>query len=317
MAAIQRLLRHHRDLVLARSARPHHATLLHYVSANGVEDVRQKTPPNAVVVATALLEAGAEVDASADTYGGGPQQTPLNLLVSSAHPARAGLQAALVDVLADFGAAVDGVEDDGSPLQTALAYHYPHAGERLVARGARVDSILTAAGLGRVDLVDQFIGPDGELRAGVPLPPANGLGVPHEGQAHAEVALVWAAALGHANVVTFLADRGVRLSATDHRGFSALHWAAFQGHRDVINVLLARRAPLEIRNVYGGTVLGQTVWAATHVDGVFHGATFTRVDYAPIVERLLAAGARADVVHLPSGNSPLDAILARHGARPA
>ncbi len=317
MAALQRLLRHHHDLVRARSSRPHHATLLHYVSANGVEDIRQRTPPNAVAVATALLEAGAEVDASADTYGGGPQQTPLNLLVSSTHPARAGLQALLVDVLADFGAAVDGVENDESPLQTALAFHYPLAAERLVARGARVDTILTAAGLGRADLVDQFVGGDGELRAGVPLPPAAGLGLPHEGKAHVERALVWAAALGHANIVALLADRGVHLAASDNQGFTALHWAAFQGHRDVVDVLLERRAPLEVQNVYGGTVLGQTVWAAVHVDGVFHVGTFSRVDYAPIVERLLDAGARADGLQLPSGNAQLDAILARHGARPA
>jgi len=315
MTALHRLLRHHRELVLARSVRPHHATLLHYVAANGVEDIRQKTPPNAVAVATVLLEAGAAVDASADTYGGGPQQTPLNLLVSSTHPARAGLQAPLVDALADYGAAVNGVENDESPLQTALYFHYPLAAERLAARGARVDSILTSAGLGRADLVDQFVGRDGELHADVPLPRASGLGVAHEGKAHVELALIWAAALGHAKVVTLLLDRGVRLSAPDPQGFTALHWAAFQGHRDVIEVLLQRGAPLEVQNIYGGTVLGQTVWAATHVDGVFHGGTFTRIDYAPIVERLLAAGARADDLRLPTGNFQLDTILARHGAR--
>src|SRR5262245_27727805 len=61
-------------LIRARSAREHRATLLHYVAANGVEDFRQKTPPNAVAVATTLLEAGAEVDALANTYGGGRAQ---------------------------------------------------------------------------------------------------------------------------------------------------------------------------------------------------------------------------------------------------
>src|SRR5687767_1498996 len=34
-AAVQQLLRDHADLVRARSTREHHATLLHYVSANG------------------------------------------------------------------------------------------------------------------------------------------------------------------------------------------------------------------------------------------------------------------------------------------
>jgi hypothetical protein len=312
MPALQRLLRQHRYLVQARSSRAHHATLLHYIAANGVEDDRQRTPPNAVVVATALLEAGARVDASADTYGGGPQQTPMNLLVSSTHPARAGLQAPLVDTLVDFGAAIDGLENDESPLLTALAFQYPLAAERLVARGARIDTILTAAGLGRADVVNQLVENDGTLKAGVPLPSAaDGLRVPPEGTAHVELALIWAAALGHTEVVELLADRRVHLSATDHQGFTALHWAAFKGHSEVVDLLLRRRAPLEIQNAYGGTVLGATVWAAIHVDGVFHGGAFTRVDYAPIVERLLAAGARPSAVQLPTGNERIDAILSR------
>jgi hypothetical protein len=58
-------------------------------------------------------------------------------------------------------------------------------------------------------------------------------------------------------------------------------------------VLLTRGAPLEAVNGYGGTVLGATEWAATHVDGVFQDGGFERVDYAPVVDRLLAAGARA------------------------
>ena len=44
-----------------------------------------------------LLEAGAEVDALADLYGG--QYTTMSMLVSSCHPANAGVQVALVDTL--------------------------------------------------------------------------------------------------------------------------------------------------------------------------------------------------------------------------
>jgi hypothetical protein len=46
---------------------------LHYCSANGVEGYRQKTPKNIVEITRILLEAGAEVDARADVYGGDPQ----------------------------------------------------------------------------------------------------------------------------------------------------------------------------------------------------------------------------------------------------
>src|SRR5687767_14643499 len=42
------LLREHPDLVHERSTRAHHAPLLHYVAANGIEDYRQVSPKNAV-----------------------------------------------------------------------------------------------------------------------------------------------------------------------------------------------------------------------------------------------------------------------------
>jgi len=40
------------------------------VSANGVEDFRQKTPENIVAIARVLLEAGADVTAESDAYVG-------------------------------------------------------------------------------------------------------------------------------------------------------------------------------------------------------------------------------------------------------
>src|SRR5688500_7402590 len=74
--ALSRLLREVPDLVRARSTRvnsfdpPHHrATLLHYVAANGVENYRQKSPPNAVEIARLLLEAGADPNALQASYG--------------------------------------------------------------------------------------------------------------------------------------------------------------------------------------------------------------------------------------------------------
>jgi hypothetical protein len=65
------LLRADPELARARSGRVHAATLLIYVSANGVENYRQKTPKNIVEIAELLLDAGAEVDAPANVYGGG------------------------------------------------------------------------------------------------------------------------------------------------------------------------------------------------------------------------------------------------------
>ena len=94
LTTLERLLRLNPALVRARSARRHHATLLHYVGANGVEGFRQKTPKNAVEVAEMLLKAGAEVDAVAEMYGG---STTLGLVATSIHPWLAGVQGALME----------------------------------------------------------------------------------------------------------------------------------------------------------------------------------------------------------------------------
>ena len=275
LATLQALLRADPVLAQARSPRPHRATLLHYVAANGVEDARQRTPSNAVDVARTLLTAGAPVDALAETYGGGTGQTTLNLLVSSVHPARAGLQVALVDVLLDGGAQVDGPAGDGAPLLTALAFHYAAAADALARRGARLDTISAAAGVGRTDLVCSLVDARG----------------PHG--TDAERALLFAAALGHTDVVTFLLERGVSITATDAQGFTALHWAAARGHAPVVDVLLQHGAPLDLRNVYRGTVLGTTRWAAEHFEGTARADGFVPIDHAPIIARLVAAGARA------------------------
>src|SRR5262249_21414538 len=67
-ATVRSMLRENPELARARSARRHHATLLHYVAVNGVEGSRQKTLANAVEIAKILLDAGAEPDALADMY---------------------------------------------------------------------------------------------------------------------------------------------------------------------------------------------------------------------------------------------------------
>lgn len=77
------------DLVVRRSHYGHRATLLHYLAANGVETYRQRVPLNASKVAAILLERGADVLATASTYG--QEQTTRGLLLSSGHPRAAGV----------------------------------------------------------------------------------------------------------------------------------------------------------------------------------------------------------------------------------
>jgi ankyrin repeat protein len=221
----------------------HGATLLHYVAANGVEGYRQKSPKNAVEVATRLLEAGAEPDALAGMYGG--RCATMSMLVSSSPPAEAGVQVALVDALVDHGAAVEarGSGRWTSPLRTALAFGFRDAAEALVRRGARVDTVAAAAGLGRLAEV-------GRLLAGA-----------RPEDRHRALAL--AAQHGHAEIVGLLLDAGEDPDRYNPEGNHAhstpLHQAVWSGHEAVVRLLVERGARLDVRDrIYESTPLG---WA--------------------------------------------------------
>ena len=90
------------SLIHRKSSFGHASTLLHYVGSNGVETYRQKAPLNLAEVARLLLDAGADVNATAKMYGGG--STTLGLLVTSDHPAKAGVTGDVLKVLVDAGA---------------------------------------------------------------------------------------------------------------------------------------------------------------------------------------------------------------------
>jgi ankyrin repeat protein len=238
LAALESSLKKSPELARARSIRKHRATLLHYVAANGVEDYRQKSPKNAARVAEILLRAGAEVDALAEMYGG--QATTMNMLVSSTPPAESGVQVALVETLLDFGAAMEGSE---APLMTALAFGHRAAAEALVRRGAKVDNIAAAAGLGRV---------------------ADARRMLETSDAHSRhLALALAAQHGHVEAVRLLLDAGEDPNRYNPKGSHAhstpLHPAALAGHDAVVRLLVERGAKLDIEDtMYHGTPLA---WA--------------------------------------------------------
>jgi len=251
-AALRSLLAADPDLVRARSTRVndfdppmHRSTLLHYVAANGVEGHRQKTPPNAVEIATLLLKAGAEADAVSYAYGG--ECTTMSLLVSSCHPANAGLQSALVDTLVDFGAAVEprGRGTWTSPLLTALAFGYLATAETLVRRGAAVGSVAAASGLGRIDDVRRLL-------------PGASVEDRHR-------ALALAAQHGHVAIVRLLLDAGEDPNRLNPKGNHAhstpMHQAALQGHVDVVRTLVEYGARVDIKDtIWDGTPLGWAIY---------------------------------------------------------
>lgn len=245
------------SLVSARSVSAHHATLLHYVAANGIEAALQRPVSNADHIAAALLAAGAEVDARCDAYEG-RYPTTMNLLVSSDHPARAGVSVRLVELLCSAGAAVNGPQGDGSPIATALLFGHPECVRALVARGARTDHVVLAAAAGRQEWLRAYFDRDGSLPEW--LCPAFPLS-PDPATA-AEQALVFAAMCGQVDVVRLLLDRGTNVNAEppgSHWTATALHTAAVQGRGAVVELLLARGADPTIRDGrYGSTALG---WA--------------------------------------------------------
>ncbi|HSA55070.1 MAG TPA: ankyrin repeat domain-containing protein [Gemmatimonadaceae bacterium] len=307
LATLESLVRAHPDLVRARSPRVHRATLLHYVAANGVEDFRQRTPPDAVEIARFLLESGAAVDALAETYGGGTAQTTMNLLVSSSHPADAGLQSPLVELLLDFGAAINGLEDDGSPLMTALAFWYGGAAETLARRGARIDNAVAAAGVGREDLVRRFVIDRETLASDVRFFETRWFRTPREPRAHIEMAFVTACHFGRESIANFFLDLGVDVTARDKDEMTPLHWAAASGMSELVRRLVARGAPLEVKNTWGGTVLDSTAYFVCFMP-------VPGMDYRPVMETLIAAGADVEVLReYPRGHPLIDELRRRFG----
>jgi ankyrin repeat protein len=270
VGTLQRLLKENPDLIRERSVREHGGTLLHYVSANGVEGYRQKTPKNAVQIAEILLNAGAEVDATANIYGGG--STALSLVATSIHPLGAGVQNDLLGLLLDHGAAIDGAHTAPTLIVMCLANGRDGAAEFLASRGAPL-AIEGAAGVGRLDVVRNFFEQDGRLKATATTK-------------QMQRGFLWACEFGRDGVVGFLLEKGADLREQADSGQTGLHWAVIGGHLSTIKLLLERRAPLEEINAHGGTVLSQALWSFLNGD--------PEVDYVPIIETLLAAGARIE-----------------------
>jgi hypothetical protein len=255
VATLERLLRDHPDVIRARSTRVHHCPLLLYVGANGIESFRQRTPKNAVDVAKVLLDAGADIDASAHLYG--IDITALGLIATSVHPATAGVQNDLVALFLDRGAYV-GMALGATTIRQAWSslINGCHANGRddaaafLASRApAGALDLEAAAGTGHLDIVKSFFTADGTLDPNADVKPRQLI----DGYA-------WACEFGRTEVVEFLLRNGVDASTKlRHHGHTGLHWAAYGGQAATVRVLLSHKAPINpIDDQYQGTPLG---WA--------------------------------------------------------
>lgn len=307
-ASLHSLLRLYPSLIRHRSMRQHHATLLHYIAANGVE-FRDHYPDNAPELLEVLLEAGAEVDARAGMYGGGA--TTLGLVATSIHPAKAGVLVPLIDRLLAAGATIDARDAAGNrqfAVNGCLANGRPEAASYLAQRGAKLD-LEAAAGVGRLDVVAEFFDAAGQLKK-----PAT--------RTQLGAALNWASEYGHAAVIDYLIDRGAD-PADPVNGMYALHMAILGGHLDTIRLLIVRGAPLETRNQYGGTPLTMAVWAVKKRERV-HIWPQKKVDNLAVIEALILGGATANTDFLSALSwmprsklkNEIERMLLRYGIEP-
>lgn len=148
LSLLERLLREHRDLASSRIGDERESRTLLHVATDWPGHF-----PNGRVVVTALIEAGADVDAG---FVGTNQERPL-------HSAASSDDVDVIDALLDGGADIEApgsVLGGGSALSDAVGFGQWKAARRLIDRGART-TLWQAAALGLLDRVEErFVGTD-------------------------------------------------------------------------------------------------------------------------------------------------------------
>jgi ankyrin repeat protein len=248
-----------------------------------------------------LLERGAD-PARANVHG----WTPLHQAAYSGLPLLAGL-------LLEAGAPADvsARGDGGTPLVIALFWGHREVAELLAERGVFPRNLRAAAGLGRLDLIDELLRPDGTL-----TPEAGAHRAfyrPHSGfpawepsddrQEILDEALSWAARNDRVEALEALVARGAGVDAEVNRG-TALTWAAASGRTQAILRLVALGADTNRRGTFGGPEHGDGTTA------LHHAAEGGHLD---AIEALLDAGADPTVRDALYNGTPAD--WAEHFAR--
>lgn len=246
------------SLATSRSSRSH-PTLLQCVALDG------KDKPHNVEMARVLIGAGAELN------------EPLSATASIDNRA-------VAELLLDHGAAIDGT-GGWSPLEEALYWNAKNVIALLVERGAKVQNLRTAAGLGRSDLIESYFNPDGTLK-----PEAGKIDWPwgdlrtiaqsnhdtagkqslsdrvnswsQDQQGIVNNAFVFACMHGHLDAAQLLLNKGAEINVIpggfDYAG-AGLHYAALNGHQAMVEFLLARGADRNLKDTkVGSTAAG---WA--------------------------------------------------------
>ena len=210
-----------------------HPTLLQCLVLDG------KDKSNAVEMAKVLIDAGAELN------------EPLVAAASIDNRP-------VAELLLDRGAAIDGT-GGWTPLEEALYWNSRNALELFLERGAKIQNIRTAAGLGRTDLIESYFNSDGSLK-----PEAGRIDWPfgqrfahrinawsQDRQGIVNNAFVYACMHGHIDAAKLLLEKGAEIN-TIPGGFdfagTGLHYAALNGHRPMVQYLLDHGADRTIKD---------------------------------------------------------------------
>ena len=194
-----------------------------------------------------------------------------------------------------------------------------HGADPRLANGASLSANAVAARAGRGDVLDLFeqrgFGLQLEGIDALFASCARGEAAPADpalvraAQTEAPGALADFAGAGNTKGVALLLDLGfdplLTTSRAGARKDSPLHAAIWRARHETAKLLIARGAPLEQRNGHRETPLSYAVRAALQSE-------WTRERSAETVEALLAAGADAREVGLPTGWPALDTLIERH-----
>lgn len=246
------------SLATSRSTKSH-PTLLQCLVLDG------KDKPNNVEMAKLLVNAGAELN------------EPLVAAASIDNRA-------VAELLLDRGAALDG-NGGWSPLEEALYWNSQDVIALLLERGAKVQNLRTAAGLGRSDLIEGYFNEDGSLKPEAghinwPWGDLEAIARSNHGAAGKQMlsdrvnswsqdrqgivnnAFVYACMHGHIDAAKLLLHKGAEINVVpggfDYAG-TGLHYAALNGHRAMVEFLLDHGADRYIKDTkVGSTAAG---WA--------------------------------------------------------
>jgi ankyrin repeat protein len=176
------------------------------------------------------------------------------------HQAGYGNDVELARLLVDAGARTDlyARGDGGTPLVAALFWGHREVADLL---GIEPRNLRVAAGLGRVDLIDELVGTPaaaahrGFYRPHGGFPEWTPSGDPQE---ILDEALVWAAKADRIEAIDRLVELGARVDADPYRG-TPLAWAAAKGRVDAVRRLVELGADPNGRSTFGGPTHGEGV----------------------------------------------------------